>query len=181
MRAHHPLNATLLAIALATAVGLAARADAGHDHAHPAAATGHDHSQHSHSQVQKIGTRWEAGIDLTDWKKPARACPAHPQIVSNRIGSNCPITSALTIDRPTAAPRGAAARLGMVLLPASGQRQPLTDARIRLYGAGKAPLALHQKDGYYWVDLPSVPKGPLTLDVSQGGQSQRQRLDHLAL
>jgi hypothetical protein len=171
-----------LAVAVAMATSLSAVAGPGHDHHghdHGAAQGGHDHSQHHHSSVLKIGSLWEAGLDVTDWSKPAKACPAHPQIVSNEAGSNCPITTALKIDRPTTAPKGAAKRVGLVLLPAKGHKHLLTDARIHVTGTGIKRLALSQKDGYYWVDLPASAKGPLTLEVQQGGKTQQARLAHL--
>jgi hypothetical protein len=172
---HRP-RAVLLAIAVAGTAAWPALAAPGHDHTghtHPAATAGHDHSQHGHSRILKIGTFWEAGVDVTDWRKPAKACPAHPQIVSNKAGSRCPITTALTIDRPTTVPKGAAKRLGLILLPATGHKHPLTDARIQVSWKGGKPAQLQHKDGYYWFDLPASAAGPLTLAVSQGGHTQQ--------
>ncbi|MBC7541211.1 MAG: hypothetical protein H7338_00620 [Candidatus Sericytochromatia bacterium] len=182
MKAHFlsPWTA-VLAVAVAITAGLNASADPpGHDHhAQPAAPAGHDHGQHGHSRILKLGTVWEAGLDITDWHQSARACPAHPQIVSNRVGSHCPITTTLMIDRPTTVPQGAAKRIGLVLLPASGHKHPIADAQIQVTGPGTYRLGLKQKDGYYWADLPAAVKGPLTLLVQQGGKSQQVSLGNL--
>jgi hypothetical protein len=166
----------LLAVVLATSTGLQALAH-GSEHDHGATTGGHDHSQHSHSRILKLGADWEAGLDMTDWSKPVRACPAHPQIISNRIGSNCPITSALRIDKPVAKPVHAGKRLGLVLLPAKGHKHPIGDARIQVRWSGQPAQALTQKDGYYWIDLPATARSPLTLEVQQGGKRQQVTVD----
>lgn len=150
-----------------------------HDHAGHAHGDGHDHSQHHHDQVVKIGKVWEAGVDMIDWSKPAKACQVHPFIVSNHLDGNCPITAWAKFNQPTKKPAGVSHRLGLVLLPQAKPQHPVTDAQIVAKIHGGVSLKLQQQAGYYWVDLPAHAKhGSITLVVSKGKLSQSVTLAH---